>query len=154
MAEALFYHLERRVLEDVLPGLLERTRKRGWRAVVRAGSAERLASLDTHLWTYSEHTFLAHGTAMDGPPSRQPVFLTTEEENPNAAEVLFLTDGALPARWEAPELVALKRIVFVFDGRDPQAVAAAREAWKKARMAGHDVTYWKETANGKWEKQG
>ena len=26
MSEALFYHLERRGLEDVLPGLLERTR--------------------------------------------------------------------------------------------------------------------------------
>ena len=66
MSEALFYHLERKSLDDVLPGLLERTRERGWRAVVQVGSAERMAALDTHLWTYSEQSFLAHGTAADG----------------------------------------------------------------------------------------
>ena len=30
----------------------------------------------------------------------------------------------------------------------------ARAAWKDAKEAGHDVTYWKETASGKFEKQG
>ena len=57
MSETLFYHLERRTLEDALPGLLERTRERDWRAVVRVGSAERMAALDMHLWTYSEQSF-------------------------------------------------------------------------------------------------
>ena len=40
--EALFYHLERHPLEVVLPQLLLRTLERGWRAVVQAGSEERL----------------------------------------------------------------------------------------------------------------
>ncbi|MGA7117695.1 MAG: DNA polymerase III subunit chi, partial [Hyphomicrobium sp.] len=39
-SEVLFYHLERQPLERVLPGLLEKTLQRGWRAVVQAGSAE------------------------------------------------------------------------------------------------------------------
>jgi DNA polymerase III subunit chi len=30
----------------------------------------------------------------------------------------------------------------------------ARIAWKSAKSAGHDVTYWKESPTGKWEKQG
>ena len=46
-------------------------------------------------------------------------------------------------------------MVLLFDGRDP---AAARErrarAWKDAKAAGHDVTYWKESPAGKLEKQG
>jgi DNA polymerase-3 subunit chi len=33
------------------------------------------------------------------------------------------------------------------------ALAAARAAWKDAKTAGHDVTYWKETPSGKFEKQ-
>jgi DNA polymerase-3 subunit chi len=153
MAEALFYHLERRALEDVLPGLLERTRERGWRAAVRVGSAERMEVLDTHLWTFSDQSFLPHGTAADGHVGRQPIYLTTEDENPNKAEVLFLVDGVLPDSWDAPQLQAFARIVLLFDGRDETALNGARVAWKRARAAGHDVTYWKESPSGKFEKQ-
>lgn len=154
MSEALFYHLERKSLDDVLPGLLERTRERGWRAVVQVGSAERMAALDTHLWTYSEQSFLAHGTAADGHKPRQPIFLTTEEENPNSAQVLFLVGGAIPSDWSSPSLAGLERIVLLFDGRDPETLEAARAAWRNAKEASHDATYWKESPNGKWEKQG
>ena len=38
MTEVLFYHLQKQGLEEALPGLLERTLERGWRAVVRAGA--------------------------------------------------------------------------------------------------------------------
>lgn len=154
MPEALFYHLERKSLDDVLPGLLERTRERGWRAVVQVGSAERMAALDMHLWTYSEQSFLAHGTAAEGHSSRQPIFLTTEQENPNGAHVLFLVGGAMPADWSSPLLAGLARIVLLFDGRDPETLDAARAAWRNAKEASHDATYWKESPNGKWEKQG
>jgi len=152
MAEVLFYQLEGRTLEDVLPGLLERTRERGLRAVVRVGTAERMAALDTQLWTYSEQTFLAHGTAADGHAGDQPIYLTTENENPNKAEVLFLVGGAQPVDWASPDLKALSRIVMLFDGRDAGALDAARTAWKAAKAAGHDATYWKQIVGGKWEK--
>lgn len=153
MSELLFYHLERRTLEDVLPGLLERTREREWRAVVRIGSAERMETLDAHLWTYSEQSFLAHGTAAEGPPSRQPIYLTTEDENPNSAQVLFLVGGAQVADWSSTGLTDFARIVLMFDGREAEAVDYARSAWRSAKDAGHEVTYWKESPSGKWEKQ-
>ena len=57
----------------------------------------------------------------------------------------------LPADWN--QLNDLARVVLLFDGRDAGALAAARAAWKDARTAGHDVTYWKETPSGKFEKQ-
>jgi DNA polymerase-3 subunit chi len=137
----------------VLPGLLERTRERGLRALLRVGSAERMEALDAHLWTYAEHTFLAHGTAAEGHPSRQPIYLTTEQENPNKAEVLFLVGEAMPADWGAPSLGEFTRIVVLFEGRDRGALDAARAAWRNAKEAGHDVAYWKESPSGKWEKQ-
>jgi len=154
MSETWFYHLERSDLEDVLPGLLERTRAREWRAVVRVGNAERMETLDSHLWTYSEQTFLAHGTAADGHQSRQPIYLTTENENPNKAQVLFLIDGAVPEDWTAPGLGDYSRIMLLFDGKDEAALAAARAQWRTCKAAGHDATYWKQSPEGKWEKQG
>ena len=151
MTETLFYHLERRALEDVLPGLVEKSRARGWKALIRADSADRADAIDTLLWTYDDQSFLAHAQLGDGEAARQPVLITVEEGNPNAAEIVFYVGGAQPSDWSG--LNALSRIVLLFDGRDEAALASARAAWKGASAAGHDVTYWKETPSGKFEKQ-
>lgn len=151
MTETLFYHLERRSLDDVLPGIIEKTLERGWRAVIRADSSERADAIDNLLWTYNDQTFLAHAQSGDGDAKRQPVLITVEDENPNAANVLFCVGGSAPASWAA--LNDLTRIVLMFDGRDEAALARARAAWKDAKAAGHEVTYWKESASGKFEKQ-
>jgi DNA polymerase-3 subunit chi len=152
MTETLFYHLETRSLEDVLPGLIEKSLQRGWRAVVRTDSSERSDALDTLLWTYDDSSFLAHAQSGDGEPKRQPVLITVEDENPNGAQILFCVGGSEPSDWNS--LSALARVVMLFDGRDPTFVERARAAWKKAKDAGHDVTYWKEQPSGKFEKQG
>ena len=148
MTEVLFYHLQNAPLERVLPDLLERSLQRGWRAIVRAGSKERLDALNNTLWTYRDESFLPHGTLEDGPPELEPVFLTTEDDNPNGANVLFLVDGAVPG-----EVTGYERCVLMFDGRDAEAVAAARNHWKTLKDAGHDTTYWQQSDAGKWEKK-
>jgi DNA polymerase-3 subunit chi len=153
MTETLFYHLERRSLEEVLPGLLEKSLERGWRAVIKTDSSERSDALDNLLWTYDEASFLAHAQSGDGDASRQPVLITVEEENPNGARILFCVGGAQPADWSDAGLSGLARIVLLFDGRDDMALTGAREAWKAAKTVGHDVTYWKESSSGKFEKQ-
>ena len=148
MTEVLFYHLEHQPLERVLPSLIERTLERGWRAVVQAGSEERVEALDTLLWTYREESFLPHGTRHDGSPEAQPVFLTTGEDNPNSATVRFLVDGA-----ETRDLAGYARVVYLFEGRDAAAVANAREQWQAAKAAGCEVTYWQQSPEGRWEKK-
>ena len=152
MTETLFYHLERRALEEVLPGLVEKSRQRGWKALIRADTADRADAIDTLLWTYDDQSFLPHAQMGDGDASRQPVLITVEEGNPNKAEILFCVGGAQPD-WSDEKLSHLARSVLLFDGRDSAALAAARQSWKEARDAGHDVTYWKESPSGKFEKQ-
>ena len=73
MTETLFYHLEGRALEDVLPGLVEKSRQRGWKALIRADTADRADAIDTLLWTYDDQSFLPHAQASDGEAARQPV---------------------------------------------------------------------------------
>jgi DNA polymerase-3 subunit chi len=146
--EVLFYHLERHALERILPGLLERTLERGWRAVVQVGTPERLEALDTHLWTYRDDSFLPHGTLHDGPPAYQPIILTADETNPNEAAVRFVVDGAVLGRFSG-----YLRVVIIFDGADQRAVEAARSQWKSARGEGCSVTYWQQTESGRWEKR-
>jgi len=154
MTEVLFYHLERRGLEDVLPGLVEKSRERGWRVLIRCDSAERADAIDNRLWTYDDQSFLAHAQKGDGDAARQPVLITTEPGNDNGANILFLLGSAAAPDWGGGEANGFARIVLLFDGRDETSLAAARAAWKDAKGAGHDVTYWKETPAGKFEKQG
>lgn len=148
MTEVLFYHLERRPLEQVLPTLLEKSLERGWRCVVQCGSAERRDALDSHLWTYSESSFLPHGTEAQPQPERQPVLIATTEANPNGAQIRFLVD-AVPLA----DAGGYTRIVHLFDGRDGEQVAAARERWREAKAQGHELTYWQQEETGRWVRK-
>lgn len=149
MAEVWFYQLLRAPLEATLPTLVERSRARGWRVVIRVGSPERLAAIDDLLWTYSDDSFLAHGTASDSDPASQPVLLTLDDGLQNGADVLFLIDGApLPLVWPK------ERVIMVFDGRDPDATEAARAGWKEAKALGHTVQFWQQDNDGRWQKKG
>jgi DNA polymerase-3 subunit chi len=148
MTEVLFYHLEHRPLEAVLPALLEKCLERGWKAVVQGGSPERLEAIDGVLWTYREDSFLPHGTVSDGDPVVQPIYLTNDTDNLNDATVRFLIDGADP-----PDLTDYQRAIFIFDGRDEEAVGQARTQWKQASGQGHEVTYWQQNDAGRWERK-
>ena len=148
MADILFYHLTESPLEEALPGLLERSVERGWRAVVQTGTEERRDALDQHLWTFRDDSFLAHATDREPYPAEQPVLLTTGEGNQNAAQIRFLVDGASP-----PELSGYERAVFLFDGHDAAQLEAARGHWKTMKEAGHAVTYWQQTPDRRWERK-
>lgn len=148
MTEVLFYQLDHQPLDRVLPSLLEKTLERGWRAVVQTSSQERAEALDALLWTYSEESFLPHGMARDGFSPEQPVFLTGGEDNPNSATVRFLVDGA-----DCNNLPAYTRVIYLFDGRDEDARAKAREQWRCTKAEGLAVTYWQQSENGRWEKK-
>ena len=146
MTEFSFYHLLTTPLEAALPKLLERIHGMGLRAVVIAGSEQRVDRLNELLWTYNPDSFLPHGSARDGNAPLQPIWLTHRDENPNGATVLVLTDGASvtePERYE--------RCLDIFDGEDPNAVAGARARYKAARDAGHALRYFRQTEQG-WQQ--
>jgi len=146
MAEVLFYHLESQPLEAVIPLLLEKTLERGWRAVIEVGSRERAEALDSHLWTFRDDSFLPHGLAGEEADALQPIVLTTEPDNPNGAVVRFFVDRAVPQLADG-----YQRLVYLFSGHDPDAVAEARLAWKALRE-GNEVTYWQQES-GRWVKR-
>lgn len=147
--EVWFYHLERSSIDEVLPGLLERTLARGWRAVVRVPDLACVERLDARLWTFRDDSFLPHGPAGGAHDARQPILLTTEAASPNGAEAAFAVEGAEP--WD---VASFERSILLFDGADETALAAARERWRALKASGAPVTYWRQKPEGGWEKQG
>ena len=148
MTEIRFHHLERRRIDQALPRLLEQALEEGRRVLVRTSSDEMVAALNERLWTYDDATFLPHGAAGDGDPMTQPIFLTSELENPNAASMLVRLSGVEVG--EADD--AFDLVVLLFDGRDEASLAHARGEWRRLKDQGHTISYWRESDEGGWER--
>jgi DNA polymerase-3 subunit chi len=153
MPELWFYHLERTSLDQVLPGLLMKTLERGWRARVEVGSKERAEALSAQLWTFRDDAFLPHGTLTDGHAEAQPILLAEPGPDLNKADVLFVVETAtLPV--DTARLARFQRTMIIFDGQDATAKEQAREQWRMAKAADISVSYWQQSAEGRWEKKG
>jgi len=148
VSEVRFYHLQKWPLERALPQLLAKVLERGHRAVLMAGSQERVEALNALLWTYEQRSWLPHGSARDGEPQAQPVYLTSERENPNGADVLVLVDGV-----SVDDAGDFAMVLDMFGGRDDAAVQAARSRWRAYQSTGNTITYWQQTDTGGWEQQ-
>ena len=105
-----------------------------------AGSEGRVEALNGVLWTFQQDSWLPHGSPRDGNAEAHPVWLTIDDENPNGAAFLFLTDGATSAN-----VGDYERCFELFDGNDPAAVEAARGRWSGYKDAGHALTYWQQS---------
>jgi DNA polymerase-3 subunit chi len=90
--------------------------------------------------------WLPHGTAATPHPEWQPIYITDQPANPADAAFLFLTHGAA-----CDDPAHFRRIFDLFDGNDEDAVAAARDRWRRAKDAGWTLAYWKQGESG-WEK--
>ncbi len=149
MTAISFYHLQRSGLEAALPKLLEKVLENGLRALVVAGSDERVEALNAALWTYDPQSFLPHGGPQDGAPEDQPILLTTDpDSNPNRAGVMVQVDGV-----STNDFSRFERVIDVFDGNDGAALAAALERWKSLKSHGHNLTYWQQSDTAGWQKK-
>ncbi len=144
MSEIGFYHLTRTGLAAALPALLGRTLAAGEKAVVVCADANQMSYLDDSLW---QAEWLPHGTAQTPHPQWQPVYLTTGAENPAGARFLFRLGGAEASPDD------FTRVFDLFDGNSEAEVLAARQRWRDAKDAGHNLTYWKQEETG-WVKAG
>jgi DNA polymerase III subunit chi len=148
VTDVRFYHLERRRVDQALLSLLEHALDEGRRVLVRASSDEMVAALNERLWTYDDASFLPHGAAGDGDPMTQPIFLTSDLENPSAATMLVRLSGAETG--DADE--AFDLVILMFDGSDEAALAQARGEWRRLSDQGRTISYWRESDEGGWER--
>ncbi len=148
MTEILFYHLTESRLEDALPALLEKSLARGWKVVVETAGEPARDALDAHLWVYRDDSFLPHGTDQAPHGERQPIFLTAGADNPNGADVRFLTGGV-----PVGDVQAYQRVVLMFDGHDEDQLQGARKQWKALKEQDHALTYWQQGSDGRWERK-
>ena len=149
MADIRFYHLENEGLEGALPKLLERVIAAGLRAVIKVKDQDQGRAIDELLWSYKPDSFMAHDTEGCDYPADQPLYITSADQDiPNSAECLVLLDAD---KWQ--DFSNFQRVLYMFDGRDENIVAAARLHWKSYKDQEFEMSYWQQTEMGGWEKK-
>ncbi len=128
--------------------LMERVEGAGLKAVVKAVDMDKCESIDKFLWDYAPNSFLPHDKLGCDHPVDQMIYITTQEENPNHATCIVLVDAV-----ECESYQAYDRLLYMFDGRDPDIVSKARLDWKKYSEGGYSMSYWQQSEMGGWEKK-
>lgn len=147
MTAVQFYHLMTTPLEQALPQLMEKAVEANMRVIIRAADEIQLARLNDHLWSYKKNSFLPHGTEKDPLPEQQPIYLTTGDEAPNAANALVITDGRVNEQFDG-----IEKLLDVFDGHNDDSVIEARKRWKHYKESGHDISYYQQQKGSGWKK--
>ncbi|GGX61594.1 DNA polymerase III subunit chi [Litorimonas cladophorae] len=142
-----FYHLEASTLEGVLPGLLEKTLQKGWRALVKLPAAK-LEQMDKLLWTFRDDSFLPHGREDEPQSDLQPILLTATLDSAAGFDAVFLIDGA-----EMRELADASRAMVMINGRSQDDIARERERWKRLKSEGASLAYYQQDDRGRWTKK-
>jgi len=146
--EVRFYHLQRGTVEQSLPQLLAKIYSGGHKIVVKLGTPERVKAFDDLLWTFDPGSFLPHAQSGDENAAEQGILLTTEDENPNDANILILADGAVAEHMEDFDICC-----EIFNGLEQDALKTARSHWKDFQDKGFDTVYFQQNERGGWEKK-
>ncbi len=122
--------------------LLRKAHRQGHRVLVTA-PAERLAELDTLLWTFDGPSFLPHvvvppaqvAGAPDGMAARTPVWLCEAVPRGAVPAVLVNLGAGTPAT-----LTPFERVIEIVS-HDVDAAQAGRERWRAYKALGIEIVH-------------
>lgn len=142
-----FYHLEGSTIENVLPGLLEKTLAKGWRALVKLPQ-DKLLAMDGLLWTFRDDSFLPHGRDDEPMADWQPVLLSSDLDTATGFDAVFLLGGT-----EVKDVSGVARVMIMINGRSEIDVKSERQRWKVLKNNGASMAYYQQNGEGRWEKK-
>ncbi len=148
MADIRFYHMEHSTLDQALPAITVKAFQSGKRIMIRVPDKKEATRLNDLLWVFHQNMFLPHGAEGDKHADKQPVWITSQDNNENNATILITTHGCTMDNLDEFEMVC-----EILDGRVDSQITEARARWKTYKGDNHDLTYWQQDENGKWNKK-
>ena len=103
--------------------------------------------IDEKLWTHKQNSFLPH-LSEDEEISDEldiPIYLSTKNENPYKAELLFSIDGFLP-----DNINNFERVVIIIDANDKILLEKYKKYYLDVNKDFEDIVFYKSDDNGKW----
>lgn len=140
-----FYQLGLSSLEAAVTGLLTKAWERGIKSTLLVPNEGAMRHWDGLLWRKPDESFLPHGPATGPDPDRQPILLATTPDDRNGATLLVL---ASPQPLEKP--AAFDKVIEFVDGRNPTALTASRQRYRRYREQGCHLEYWIQESGRGW----
>lgn len=150
MSRIDFYHLQKQSLDEILPKLVEKAYSLNKKIKIMIGNEERVEFINNLLWTFNDEKFIPHGSKKDGFSEIQPIFLSSDGNNPNNATLLFVVDDA---DINMVNISDFERIFYIFDGNSEFSLNKARNFWKILKNTDNQFNYWQQNEKGNWEQK-
>lgn len=146
-----FYHLTTSNVEEASPKLMEKLLDSGAKAVVLLNNRQMLESLDNAFWSVGGTRFIPHGIEDDTEnKDLQPLYLTTNQENPNNADFLVMVgkpNGEFYKEFE--------KNIIIFSSANNDDLENARSLWKELKANDNfELKYYQQDEKGGWSLKG
>ena len=147
MTQIIFYSTAPLQVEKTLFALLEKSLEKGNKSLLLFKDKEKCLSINEQLWTYKQNSFLPH--ILEGEQIYDnidvPVYLSTKNENPFKAELLFSIDGFLP-----DNIDHFERVIIIIDVNDELLNEKYKNYYLDINKNFEDIVFYKSDDNGKW----
>ena len=147
MTQIIFYSTAPLQVEKTLFALLEKSLEKGNKSLLLFKDKEKCLSINEQLWTYKQNSFLPHILEDDQIYDNidVPVYLSTKNENPFKAELLFSIDGFLP-----DNIDHFERVIIIIDVNDELLNEKYKNYYLDINKNFEDIVFYKSDDNGKW----
>ena len=147
MTQIIFYSTAPLQVEKTLFALLEKSLEKGNKSLLLFKDKEKCLSINEQLWTYKQNSFLPHISEDDQIYDNidVPVYLSTKNENPFKAELLFSIDGFLP-----DNIDHFERVIIIIDVNDELLNEKYKNYYLDINKNFEDIVFYKSEDNGKW----
>ena len=147
MTQIIFYSTAPLQVEKTLFALLEKSLEKGNKSLLLFKDKEKCLSINEQLWTYKQNSFLPHISEDDKiyDDIDVPVYLSTKNENPFKAELLFSIDGFLP-----DNIDHFERVIIIIDINDELLHEIYKNYYLDINENFEDIVFYKSDDNGKW----
>ena len=147
MTQIIFYSTAPLQVEKTLFALLEKSLEKGNKSLLLFKDKEKCLSINEQLWTYKQNSFLPHISEDDQIYDNidVPVYLSTKNENPFKAELLFSIDGFLP-----DNIDHFERVIIIIDVNDELLNEKYKNYYLDINKNFEDIVFYKSNDNGKW----
>ena len=145
MTEIFFYKLKNTSIDLFLISLIEKSISKNWNSLVLLDNTERMEEINDLLWTFSDTSFIPHGSQSDSSPDKQNVYLTCNEENLNNSNIIFSIDGIIvnePDNWN--------RCIYIFNEQNLKVTDELESYKRKVKDFGYTLKSFEQDNNGKW----
>jgi len=147
VTQIIFYSTAPLQVEKTLFALLEKSLEKGNKSLLLFKDKEKCLSINEQLWTYKQNSFLPHISEDDQIYDNidVPVYLSTKNENPFKAELLFSIDGFLP-----DNIDHFERVIIIIDVNDELLNEKYKNYYLDIKQNFEDIVFYKSDDNGKW----